>query len=153
MFVPVVTKDMQLFQNANAARNAAANIRLKNVRSRAQSLEDSLNKTNRGAVGKTVPISASTASVNMSLRANRAAQRQRNSQSVGALPTTASLAIRQKNGNNLTNNSTTSSLNNGLSRSPPKIRTISTLDTIEEHLTLATTTNKENENTGKKLIF
>lgn len=77
MFVPVITKDMQLFPNGKTALPA----RIKNVRSRAQSLEDfASSAVNRNGV------SASTASVAVA-RARIAPnhQRQRNSQSVGSL--------------------------------------------------------------------
>lgn len=155
MFVPVLTKDMQIFQQqANNRQHAATNI--KNVRSRAQSLEKNLNKASGAATSfesskVSAPISASTASVHLAAR-NRVmttgavSSRTRNSQSVGSLPTTSSLAVRQ-----LKNTPDNSSI---VSRSPPKISVgkLSTLDPIVEGIPLVTN-DKENDNSSGDKFF
>lgn len=127
MFIPVVTKDMQLFQT----RQPLA--RLKNVRSRAQSLGTNLNSS----------ISNGSAKVHVSTNCivtptNRASS-QRNSQSVGALPTSAQLAF------------ASTSLN---SRSPPKSGSLrKPLESIAEGVPFRCVKKKNETNASAKPSF
>ncbi|KAF7633140.1 hypothetical protein Mgra_00007419 [Meloidogyne graminicola] len=88
MLAPIVTKDMKLFPSQPLPA------RIKNVRSRAQSLQDFAN-------GNAIHVSSSTAissNTHLVIAANSA--RSRNSQSIGNLPTNTVLATSFQNTQN-----------------------------------------------------
>ncbi|KAI1725750.1 hypothetical protein DdX_02427 [Ditylenchus destructor] len=87
MFVPVVNKDMQLFP----ANRQTLPPRIKNVRSRAQSLEDNLQAVNHAMNGNAPSVTANAIAGRQIVTVRSG--RQRNAQSVGSLPTSPALAL------------------------------------------------------------
>lgn len=119
MFVPVVTKDMHLFQSRQPQ------VRLKNVRSRAQSLGTNLSSNGNAKVH--VSANCIVAPTNRT---------QRGTQSVGALPTSAQLASVSISSN---------------SRSPPKIGSFKKqLDPIVEGVAFSCSKTIRNTRTSGK---
>ncbi|KAL7070621.1 hypothetical protein ACQ4LE_010635 [Meloidogyne hapla] len=125
MLAPIVTKDMKLFPSQPLPS------RIKNVRSRAQSLQDFAN-------GNAIHVTSSSAvSSNTHLVSTANASRSRNSQSIGSLPTNTVLASSFQNAQ--TNNAV---MIIPSAKTPPKYSTSSAslrkpLDSIVEGVELS----------------
>uniref|UniRef100_A0A1I8BPD7 Uncharacterized protein n=1 Tax=Meloidogyne hapla TaxID=6305 RepID=A0A1I8BPD7_MELHA len=126
MLAPIVTKDMKLFPSQPLPS------RIKNVRSRAQSLQDFAN-------GNAIHVTSSSAvSSNTHLVSTANASRSRNSQSIGSLPTNTVLASSFQNAQ--TNNAV---MIIPSAKTPPKYSTSSGVELSAQGSSFAQETEKE----------
>ncbi|CAK5091698.1 unnamed protein product [Meloidogyne enterolobii] len=138
MLAPIVTKDMKLFPSQPLPA------RIKNVRSRAQSLQDFAN-------GNAIHVTSSSAvSSNTHLVITANAARARNSQSIGSLPTNSVLATSFQNAQ--TNNAV---MVIPSAKTPPKYSTSSAslrkpLDAIVEGVELSAQTSSVAQDSSSK---
>uniref|UniRef100_A0A915NWC2 Uncharacterized protein n=2 Tax=Meloidogyne TaxID=189290 RepID=A0A915NWC2_9BILA len=130
MLAPIVTKDMKLFPSQPLPA------RIKNVRSRAQSLQDFAN-------GNAIHVTSSSAvSSNTHLVITANAARARNSQSIGSLPTNSVLATSFQNAQ--TNNAV---MVIPSAKTPPKYSTSSGVELSAQSSSVAQDPSKDQKTT------